>query len=78
VSEFADQQRQLADAGSALKKSLEEKKLQAMEAAKKAKAKAKKKGKGAEEDPVEEVEQVARSDLQQKEEDFDLFVPASF
>lgn len=78
VSEFADQQRQLADAGSALKKSLEEKKLQAMEAAKKAKAKAKKKGKGAEEDPVEEVETVARSDLQQKEEDFDLFVPASF
>lgn len=38
-----------------LKKSLEEKKLQAMEAAKKAKAKAKKKGKGAEEEHVEEV-----------------------
>jgi len=34
---------------------LEEKKAQAIEAAKKAKAKAKKKGKGAEEDPAEEV-----------------------
>lgn len=35
---------------------MEEKKLQAMEAAKKAKAKAKKKGKGAEEEVPEEVE----------------------
>lgn len=78
VAEFTDQQRQLADAGSALKKSLEEKKLQAMEAAKKAKAKTKKKGKGAEEEPVEEVEQVTRTDFHQKEEDFDLWVPASF
>lgn len=49
-----------------------------MEAAKKAKAKAKKKGKGAEEEPAEEVEQVARTDFNQKEEDFDLYLPASF
>lgn len=53
LAEWNDQQRQLEEAGSALKKSLEEKKQQAMEAAKKAKAKAKKKGKGAEEEPVE-------------------------
>ena len=78
VSEHADQQRQLADAGSALKRSLEEKKLQALEAAKKAKSKAKKKGKGAEEEPPEEVEQLTRTDYAQKEEDFDLFVPESF
>lgn len=57
---------------------MEEKKLQAMEAAKKAKAKAKKKGKGAEEEPAEEVEQVARADMHTQEEDFDLYVPASF
>lgn len=78
MQEYADQQRQLSDAGSALKKSLEEKKLQALEAAKKAKSKAKKKGKGAEEEHPEEVEQVARTEYAQKEEDFDLFVPASF
>lgn len=78
MAEYTDQKNQLADAGSALKKSLEEKKLQAMEAAKKAKAKAKKKGKGAEEEPAEEIEQVARADMNMKEEDFDLYVPASF
>ena len=79
MSDHVHQQRQLADAGSALKRSLEEKKLQAVEAAKKARAKAKKKGaKGAEEDPVEEPEPVARTDFHQQEEDFDLSVPASF
>ena len=48
-----------------------------MEAAKKAKAKAKKKGKGAEEEVVEQ-----EAEIQDKgpkaEEDFDLYVPASF
>jgi hypothetical protein len=78
VAEYTDQQRQLADAGSALKKSLEEKKLQAMEAAKKAKAKAKKKGKGAEEEAPEEIAEVSKADFNQKEEEFDLYVPASF
>ena len=56
---------------------MEEKKAQAIEAAKKAKAKAKKKGKGAEEDPAEEVQEVAR-EASKGDEDFDLYAPASF
>lgn len=78
VAEYTDQQRQLDEAEGALKKGLEEKKQQAMEAAKKAKAKAKKKGKGAEEEPAEEVEQVHRADASKGDEDFDLYAPASF
>jgi hypothetical protein len=78
VAEFADQQRQLDEAEGALKKGMEEKKAQAIEAAKKAKAKAKKKGKGAEEDPAEEVQEVARADAGKGDEDFDLYAPASF
>jgi len=65
----------LDDANNTLKKSLEDKKLQAIEAAKKAKAKAKK-GKGkADDEPVEDNNQ---PDMTAKEENFDLFVPASF
>jgi len=61
ANEHTQQQKQLLEAGSALKRSQEEKKLQALEAAKKAnKGKGKKKGKGAEEDPAEEEVAVAR------------------
>ena len=75
LSEYNDQKKQLDDANNTLKKSLEDKKLQAIEAAKKAKAKAKK-GKGkADDEPVEDSNQ---PDMAAKEENFDLFVPASF
>ena len=61
ANEYMSQQKQMTEAGSALKRSQEEKKLQALEAAKKAnKGKSKKKGKGADEDPAEDPEPVAR------------------
>jgi len=56
---------------------VEEKRLQALEAAKKKSTKGKKKGKG-EEDPVEEPEPQTRHEAAPKEEDFDLFAPGSF
>lgn len=56
---------------------MEDKKLQAIEAAKKAKAKAKKGTKGkADDEPVED--DVVKPVYTEKEENFDLFVPASF
>ena len=74
MNEAQEQDKQLVDATNALKKSLEEKKLQAMEAAKKAKAKAKKTKGKADEEPIEEE----FKEYVQKEEVYDLFVPASF
>ena len=65
------------DANNTLKKSLEDKKMQAIEAAKKAKAKVKKGTKGkADEDEVND--EYVKPEQIIKEENFDLFVPASF
>lgn len=68
----------MSEAGSALKRSIEEKKLAEMEAAKKAKAKAKsKKGKTADEDGAGETEAQVKLGLA-TDEDFDLDQPEGF
>ena len=79
TDEIEDQQKQISEAGNALKKSLEEKKLQAMEAAKKQKGKGKKK-KG-DDDPADEGADLTntKTDFNKtQDEEFDLFVPDSF
>ena len=70
--ELIDQAKKLADAEEALKKSQEEKRLAAIEAAKKAKAKGKK-GKGkAEDEPTVEESDVLKTPLAKVEENYDL------
>ena len=79
-AEITDQNRQLNEAGSALKKSLEEKKIQAMEAAKKQKKGGKKK-KGDDEPTVEESvdpNKTVSEFNKGPDEEFDLFNPDSF
>mmetsp|Transcript_16170 Transcript_16170/g.27359 ORF Transcript_16170/g.27359 Transcript_16170/m.27359 type:complete len:330 (+) Transcript_16170:558-1547(+) len=67
---------QLNETKNTLKKSIEDKRQQALEAAKKAKAKNKKKGGKPEDDP--ELEEQPKSEHPLKDEEFDLFLPSSF
>lgn len=82
-SEFEEQQRVLADASNTLKESLEAKKQQQIEAAKKAakQAKGAKKGakKEAEEEPGEAERAASKMDSGEKDnEQFDPYLPSGF
>lgn len=80
TSEFEEQQKVLAEASNALKKSLEEKKQQQIEAAKKAAKQAKggKKGKKEAEEEPGEAERAASKLEEEATEVFDPNLPASF
>lgn len=81
TAEFEEQQKVLADASNALKKSLEEKKQQQLEAAKKAAKQAKGGKKGAKKEAEEEPGEAERAASKLEEEAaevFDPYLPASF
>ena len=82
TAEYEEQQKVLADASNALKKSLEEKKQQQLEAAKKAAKQAKGAKKGAkaaaEEEPGDAERAASKLDGDDVDEKFDPYIPASF